>query len=197
MRKALLPWERQPGESGKAYTAFCIYRDLGRERTLIQTSQQVGKYRSLIDRWSAMGKWKDRALAWDAHIDRKVQAATEREKIKMVERHAKQAMLFQQKIFERMQTMTSGELTPSDMVKWFDIAVKIERLSRGESTETTKHVGTLDIVKKVLEMTPEERQEKIDAFVMRRADSMVKEPLRQGMGNGSVTRRRTRVPGTP
>ncbi|KYD28563.1 hypothetical protein B4109_3026 [Geobacillus stearothermophilus] len=56
----------------------------------------------------------------------------------MAERHAKQAMMFQNKILERMRSLDPRELSPNDLIRWFDIAVKVERLSRGESTEIQK-----------------------------------------------------------
>ena len=77
-------YERQPGESAKAYQAFTLYRDLPlEERSLTTVSQRLGKSRSLCARWSTQFRWVDRASAWDNHQDqmRRARRAAEREKM--------------------------------------------------------------------------------------------------------------------
>jgi hypothetical protein len=68
------PWEKQEGESMKAYTAFCTYRDLGSARSLIkaeratkglQTSNVSGRWRQ----WSTDHEWKKRAQDYDLHLE--------------------------------------------------------------------------------------------------------------------------------
>ena len=61
----------------------------------------------------------------------------------MVERHAKLAMAFQQRIEERLKKINPEELGPADLVRWLDVATKLERLSRGEPTEIGKQEVTL------------------------------------------------------
>jgi hypothetical protein len=34
------PWQRQPGEAGRPYAGFCLYRDLGAVRSLSQAAEQ-------------------------------------------------------------------------------------------------------------------------------------------------------------
>lgn len=50
-------WERQPRESSKAYAAFCVYRDLGPERSLEKVRQNLDKPRSR--KW--LGDWSVKA----------------------------------------------------------------------------------------------------------------------------------------
>ena len=45
------PWERQKGESEKAFEAFAAYRDLGEKRTISAVVKKLQKSRSLFDRW--------------------------------------------------------------------------------------------------------------------------------------------------
>lgn len=64
-------WERQPGESAKAYHAFCCYRDLGpRDRSLRRVAKTLG-HRGLshIERWSSQNRWLERTAAYDDHLD--------------------------------------------------------------------------------------------------------------------------------
>ena len=62
------PWERQPGESAPAFSAFAAYRDMT-DRSLRAVGQKLGKCRALMERWSAAWDWVDRVSAWDGHRD--------------------------------------------------------------------------------------------------------------------------------
>ena len=44
-------WERQKNESSKAYAAFCVYRDLGPERSLEKVRQNLEKPRTRKMAW--------------------------------------------------------------------------------------------------------------------------------------------------
>ena len=42
------PWERQKGESDKAYEAFVTYWDMGTDRSIRAVAQKLGKSRTQI-----------------------------------------------------------------------------------------------------------------------------------------------------
>jgi Phage terminase small subunit len=150
-------WERQKGESRKAYEAFRIYRDMGATRSLAKVAEKLGKSKTLIERWSRRDNWVERCRQYDEYMEREYLLQQIEERRKMAERHAKQAMIFQNKVLERLRSLNPKELSPNDLIRWFDIAVKIERLSRGESTEIqqVEHSGEvkqsheLDITAKI------------------------------------------------
>jgi hypothetical protein len=50
------PWERQPGESGKAFSAFCHYRDLGRDRSLAKVAESLSVNRQAIGHCRCRGR---------------------------------------------------------------------------------------------------------------------------------------------
>jgi len=69
------PWERQPDETPQAFAAFCVYRDLGRARSIdraYQVAQEQGsgsgRARSSWWRWSRNHGWVARSRAYDAHL---------------------------------------------------------------------------------------------------------------------------------
>lgn len=62
-------YERQPGETTKAYSAFCIYRDMGANRSLESTAQTLSKSVQPIKTWSVKWEWVKRAEAWDIEQD--------------------------------------------------------------------------------------------------------------------------------
>jgi hypothetical protein len=71
-------WDRQPGETEKAYTAFMSYRDLGPERTLIDADYitRVNANKPLthegksgnVGVWSSRWRWLERCRHWDNHL---------------------------------------------------------------------------------------------------------------------------------
>lgn len=65
-------WDPLDREGGKAYAAFCHYRDLGpRKRSLnLVVAEGFGKRRQIAT-WSSRYHWPDRARAWDVHADQR------------------------------------------------------------------------------------------------------------------------------
>jgi hypothetical protein len=160
-------WERQPGESCKAFACFKFFRDLPPEKRSIRAAyrqktgnenarQASGDWNALAIRW----RWVERVLAWDDEQDRllrekKIEAIQE-----MAERHAAVASIFIQHLVNRLARFDPADLSPSDMQKWFEVAVKIERLSRGEPTE----IQTRDAETEVREVIVRSRQEAAEFF---------------------------------
>lgn len=144
MKKAV--YERQEGESQKAFEAFATYRDLGITRSIREVAQKLNKSVALLGRWSSKYEWVDRAQAFDDEMDRKAILDNEKKRREMVKRHASAATMFQGKVIERLNSLKPEELSPSDLIRWFTEAVKIERLSRGESTDIAEvnHSGEVN-----------------------------------------------------
>src|SRR5258707_856195 len=77
------PWEQQPTESGQAYKAFCVYRDLGLERQIklaYRTATKRPASEQVSGRWNQWAKryeWDQRARAYDAHLANVEQQALE------------------------------------------------------------------------------------------------------------------------
>ena len=72
------PWDRQPGETPRAFAAFCIYRDLPAvDRSIVAAvaqHRQNGGKASLRnwETWSSLYNWSDRSLAGDSdHASRR------------------------------------------------------------------------------------------------------------------------------
>lgn len=152
------PWERQPGEPPKAYAAFCFYRDLPpAERSLRAVADKVYGNRSdrkrqqvpgQIAKWSTRWRWVERARAWDDEQDRQAREEQVRAVREMRERHAREAVVLQQKALARLKAMNPEELSPSDVLRYFIEAAKLERISRGEPETIQEQRG--DLVQAVL-----------------------------------------------
>lgn len=131
----MLPWEQQPGESPKAFEAFNRYLLMGTERSLQKVAFELDKSTNMMGKWSSRWKWVERVAAWDIEQERQARNEQAEEIRKMRKRHASIATSMLAKVSKRMQQMQAEELTPQDIKAWVEAASKLERLSRGDSSE--------------------------------------------------------------
>lgn len=63
------PWDRQPGETDKAFAAFRVYLEAGpHERSYRSTAAVLGKKSDRwLKRWGVDNDWAGRVTAWDDH----------------------------------------------------------------------------------------------------------------------------------
>ena len=129
-------WDRQPEETGKAYTAFCAYRDMGRDRSLKKTVEQLGyKGWEPIRTWSSKFEWVERCSQYDAYLDGEARKLREKDILEMRDRHAKLATAMLAKAARALQKIPEDEIKPQDVSRMVEVAYKLERLARGETTE--------------------------------------------------------------
>lgn len=69
------PWDRQLGETSKAYAAFLTYRDQGSDRSVQKTCNELGKNRTTVQQWCTRNDWVSRVAAWDSMPSRKTEEA--------------------------------------------------------------------------------------------------------------------------
>jgi hypothetical protein len=130
-------WERQEGESAPAYNAFWTYCTTPEDekKSCGSVAQKLRKSYTLIRRWSKTWDWEPRARAYDNHLIEAELEAIKKERVKSARRHISIARSFQNKVIARLNKLDAGELSTADMVRWFDISVKIERQAMGEPSE--------------------------------------------------------------
>ncbi|WP_121746884.1 hypothetical protein [Streptomyces sp. E2N166] len=126
-------WERQSGESVQAFEAFAVYRDLGPARSVTTAARELDKSRSLLGRWSRQFAWVMRAAAYDREQDRLFLAEQAQARRDIARRHAKLAQAVQSKAVARLQTLDPRELSPSELLRYIQVAAEIERRAVGEA----------------------------------------------------------------
>lgn len=129
------PWERQESETAKAWEAFCIYRDMGVDRSLRKVVQQLHKSLTQIGEWSSKYDWVKRVAAWDVEQDRLARIEQLKEIKKMRNRHAGIAKAMIVKAGRALNRIPEDEITPNDISRMIDVASKLERISRGDVGE--------------------------------------------------------------
>jgi hypothetical protein len=90
-----------------------------------------GQVRLWAERWN----WSVRACAWDQELERVKRNQQFAALEEMAERHAKEALLLQNKAVERLRQLRPQELGPRETLSYLIEAAKLERLARGEPTE--------------------------------------------------------------
>ena len=68
------PWDKRDGETARAYEVFCIYLEMGPERTHEAVREELGRppgYTRHLERWSSEHDWVDRAAAHDEYMAEK------------------------------------------------------------------------------------------------------------------------------
>lgn len=135
------PWERQDGETDKAYAAFCIYRDLPpNERSLRAAAakfygkdkEKLRRPPATFEKWSTRWRWVERARAWDEEQDRLAREAQLQAIKEMRERHAEQARYLQAKGIQALRDLAAGKISAGDAIRLIIEGARLERISRGE-----------------------------------------------------------------
>ena len=132
------PWERQDGETAKAYEAFSEYRDMKADRSLAKVGQKLGKSKAQMEKWSKKYSWVARAEAWDLEEDRLVRAALTKEIGAMRKRHADTAKAMLIKAAQALGRIPVDEIKAQDISRMVDVAAKLERISRGDVGEVVE-----------------------------------------------------------
>jgi hypothetical protein len=134
-------WEQFPAESAKAFSAFCVYRDMGPNRSLAKTAHTMNRppgYKQTLWEWSTKYEWRSRCLDYDRHIEKVAQSEKENAIREMADRHARDAVKIQQMVMEALETTSLEAAPPRDLIRLWERAVRAERTSRGLPAEPTK-----------------------------------------------------------
>lgn len=150
-----LPWRRMDGESYEAFDAFQNYLFLGSngsKRSIKKAAVQVGKHESLFSRWSMEWNWVKRAEAFDKYMSEKKQKAHETAIEDMNRRQAEAAMAALMASLETINDYVKKnphdsplKMHISNATKLLEVAVKMERVARGEPDSITKNTNELNI----------------------------------------------------
>lgn len=137
-------WERQQGESVRAYRFFTVYRDMPymeaanvtrSGRSAAKVAEATGAALYMIRSNMRRHDWTRRAAAYDLHMAAIVRNTMEAEIIKMHKAHAEAAVALVKKSVRRIVSLPDEDISARDAVRMLETGVKIERLSRGESSD--------------------------------------------------------------
>jgi hypothetical protein len=137
-------WDRLSGETSKGYAHFCLYRDMGQGRSLRKLAGDakcISKVAQLR-RWSSRWRWVERCQKYDDHLEYQDRLQQEKERREMHKRHAKMGMLAQSFAVRKLEKLSNRieqdeeRVSPGEVARILDVGVKVERLARGEPTDS-------------------------------------------------------------
>jgi len=127
-------WERQEGESSKAYAAFCIYRDYGVDRSIAKVVQMYGENgasKAQLFRWSSKYSWVQRCNDFDTYSEQQRRKEITAYRQKMSERHAQNARAIQEKALHALKNVDPSTLSNSELLKYLESGMRIEKEAIG------------------------------------------------------------------
>jgi hypothetical protein len=134
------PWDKLPDESSKAYSLFCLYRDMGPARSLDKlrhpdqgvsiklTTRQLGRYSSRF-------KWVSRAEAFDLAMQKRKELAMENAIEEIARKQAEEAAALQEAGLKRIKKLKPKELTPAEARMYIIDGSELERIAHGLTDE--------------------------------------------------------------
>lgn len=129
-------WDRLDNETTKQYEAFCVYRDMGQDRSLRAVAEKLNKSETLMGRWSGKNQWVERSTAWDDEKERIEREIAQKEQIKAIramrKRQAESGYALQIKGLKGLEKLPLDELSAQDIVKLVVEGAKLERIGRGD-----------------------------------------------------------------
>lgn len=152
------PWEMMEDERPKPFEAFCIYRDMGLDRTIAKVAKQLSKSYQLMSRWASQYNWGERVAAWDREQDRVARESQLSEIAKMRNRHAKLATDMLAKAAAALEKLPPDEVKASDVSRMVEVASKLERLARGDVGEVVEERDGGEAVDPVQIYIPDNRR---------------------------------------
>jgi hypothetical protein len=142
------PWDRLPGETVKAFIAFCAYRDLGPTRTIpkaiaviygMPLSERPRRGKSArFELWSRRNSWVARAGAFDLAEQKQAEIRLAAARIDARTRRLAASRAMFGKAVKRLNKIDGERLSVEGMLRLLESAMKNERLDLGEATERTE-----------------------------------------------------------
>ena len=155
------PWERQKGESDKAYEAFVTYRDMGTDRSIRAVAQKLAKSRTQIGKWSSGWDWTERVRAYDNELEKEARAKAVKDRKAMSDRHINIAMQLQKKALAALASLEVEDMSPKDIKEFIKMATDLERLNRTleEDSNKSKDNAAAPLAEEIIEAYRKRKEE--------------------------------------
>lgn len=142
------PWDRQDGETSKAYEAFGVYRDLGASRSVQAVCNELGKSKTVMDRWCSQWSWVKRAQAWDSMPSKAVANAYQDMAADIAAQHKRLSDKLMKRLSQNLDLLPEGA---DPTIRWSTAQAAAHR-SHSFATDLVKPASTAtDEINKAIE----------------------------------------------
>lgn len=127
------PWDRQDGETSRAYEIFCAYRDKGVGRSVREIARSCQINERQIYKWKSTHKWDERVDAWDSEMLDKAMRKATNDYARMLERQINNGKVLQDRAMRAIMAMDFDVATLRSLhsvVELFNCGVEMERTAR-------------------------------------------------------------------
>ena len=136
------PWERQYGESHKAFEAFHEYCLLGNSRSIRKVAERLHKSLPLLGRWSTKWNWKDRVVEYDNELIRGEVEKAKTEISEMRKRQADIGQYFQSKGLEALKLKVAN----NDKLQYEELRDLMNLIAKGMQMENDARLSGLEMM---------------------------------------------------
>jgi hypothetical protein len=131
-------WERLPGETGAAFSAFCAFRDCGLDRSIRKAIESVEKDEDVRAKryrvwrnYSCQFRWQERAADFDRPIEKLKQTELRKTIEAQGEKHREVTGKMLDVVSKKLDLMDPAELSQGNLTEWVSTAIKAEREAAG------------------------------------------------------------------
>ena len=141
-------WERQEGETEKAYSAFKIYLEMP-ERSVQTVSKKLQKCSQLIGRWANKYDWKSRAAAYDSSIFDSVRKANINSLKVSIQRKNNIASKLEEKALTALESLNLSRISGRTIVEMLTLSNQLrnEAAEMEQANDTSSRVTSITIKK--------------------------------------------------
>lgn len=168
MTDTIHAWDKLDTDTDKSYQAFCVYRDLGKGRSLEKVQERLSKstgYLRQLYKWSSNYNWVERANAYDLHLDRTQRNAVEKMRIEASTRLIEGMLDRCQQMFERWDESYRHAklLTQKRVIERDGHTIEIHELNIDDQHKFSKWLADIDsLMRRQLELPDKYTQQKVD-----------------------------------
>jgi hypothetical protein len=131
-------WERLPGETSAAFSAFCAFRDCGAERNIRRAVESAekkpdlqGKKYRVWRNWCSQFRWRERAADFDRYLEKLKQAELRKTIEAQGEKHRQVTGKMLDVVSKKLDLMNPEELAQGAVAEWVQTAIKAGAFFKG------------------------------------------------------------------
>ena len=142
------PWEKQKGETDRAFRYFQVYRNLGHKRSYVQIAEAFSISTTRVNQLGRRYRWRERAEAWDMEEDRHDLEAIRRRRresdfnLRRIGAYSQSVAIARLRgnADQGIRAIDPNEMGVQDVVALLNVGIKADRLGLGAATENISDV---------------------------------------------------------